>query len=426
MHLKMHRYPVRAAAWGETTNYNAGRLSVNRHDLFAYLQNKGVLNELEITDLALIAPSTATRVVNIFDVFAARARLGKGVVDYPGVLGPQQSVGQGVSATLDNFSIMAVSSRANIYNKLLDMSGSGSAFTPYSKLSHLALSVEPKKSDMTQAAYYGGLKRIGLCAGSYLARAAAEAPPSETSVYTLDPRPRELPRIAYVCMLASHQKSQAGEPILYGDDVSGLLPTILHPNEFLDGAVIAPYWNLCIDTYSFQNNPVIQSLYDRHGKDIDFAGVVVCVSHITREQRDRSVHMVSNLVHTVLGADLAIVTKVGGGIPESDLMMTVESLEKKGVRTSAIIWSHIGDGTIQDSLSAYSPAADALVSVGMQDAWVDLSEQSEVFGGSTVGPFSDQPGDRPQPANAAIRLRYRDISGAINQLGASSIAMVEI
>lgn len=426
MHLKICRYPVKSIVWGEATQYNSGELSINREELLAHLQKHGLLNELEITDMALVVPGTATRVVNIFDVFAARARLGKSAVDYPGVLGPLQSVGDGVTAALDNFSVLAISSRSSKYNKVLDMSGPGSVLTPHSGFFHLALRAEPKRPDMTRGEYYGGVKRIGLCAGSFLARFAAAASPADTLNYTLNPRPLGLPRAAYICMLNSHQRSEAGEPVLYGDDVSGLLPTILHPNEFLDGAVIAPYWNMGIDTYSFQNNPVIMGLYDRHGKDLDFAGVVVCVAHITRVQRERSVQMIANLVQGVLGADLAVITKVGGGIPESDLMMTVESLEQRGIRTAAMFSSRMGDGTIKDSLTAYSAAADAIGSVGVSDAWVDLPEQVKVVGGSTVGPFTDEPDDKPKPANTAIRVRYRDISGTINQLGASRVAMVEI
>ncbi len=106
--------------------------------------------------------------------------------------------------------------------------------------------------------------------------------------------------------------------------------------------------------------------------------------------------------------------------------MAIEPLEQRGVRTSAIVWSHLGDGSIKDSLSATSVAADAIASAGVYDDWVDLPQQAEIVGGSTVGPFSDDPQEKPQPATAAIRVRYRDISGCISQLGASRVAQVEI
>ena len=425
MHLTMHQYPVQSITWGNSTEYNAGQLSISRADLLAYLHNQGELNEIEIKELALVSPATSTRVINIFDIFPAQARLGKGAINYPGVLGPIQPVGNGTVATLENFAVLAISSRTNKYHKLLDMAGPGSELTPHAGFFHLAVCADPIRSEMTEAQYHGCLKRIGLRIGSYLA-GSVSAPPVSIANYSLDPHSRGLPRVAYVCMIASHQKSAAGEPILYGDDQSGLLTTILNPNEILYGSLVSPYWNLGIDTYTFQKNPVVRGLYDRHGKDVDFVGVVVCVAHITRTQRERSVLMISNLVHSVLGADLALISKVGGGIPESDLMMSIEALEQRGVRTSAIVWSHLGDGSIKDSLSATSVAADAIASAGVYDDWVDLPQQAEIVGGSTVGPFSDDPQEKPQPATAAIRVRYRDISGCISQLGASRVAQVEI
>src|SRR5690606_19594215 len=146
-------------------------------------------------------------------------------------------------------------------------------------------------------------------------------------------------------------------------------------------------------------NPVVEALYNRHGKELAFSGVVVNVAHITRERRERSVLMAANLVSTVLKADLAVITKVGGGSPESDTMMLIEALEQKGVKTSAILWSHYGDGNYAgDSLSAYSPAADAVASAGVYDAWFELGPQETVIGGRTAGPFTTDPSDRARPA----------------------------
>jgi sarcosine reductase len=279
---------------------------------------------------------------------------------------------------------------------------------------------------MDQAEYYKQLKKIGLRIGTYLAKSVTIAPPDQTVTYTLATGAQGLPRVVYVCMLSSLQNWEKGEAILYGNDLAGMLPTLLHPNELLDGAVIAQNFNLGIDTYTFLNNPVIKGLYNRHGKEVRFVGVVVCVSNVTRKQLECSVQMTTKLAADILAADLAIITKVGGGIPESDVMLIIESLERKGVHTSGIIWSHLGDGTIKDLLTAYSPAANALASVGINDASVTLSEQERVVGGIEVEPFSDDPEDKPQPAHGAIRVRYRDICGAINQLGASRVALVEI
>ncbi|WP_180994414.1 glycine/sarcosine/betaine reductase component B subunit [Bacillus sp. Marseille-P3661] len=426
MQLTLHEYHIQQIEWGEKIEYINGRLIVSKESVIAHLKNCGDLNDLEVSNFEIVSPGTATRVVNIFDVMPAYSRLDEGASNYPGFIDPIQPVGNGNSARLTNFSILVLNSRQSPYNKILDKSGPGALLTPQSEHCHIAIQAEPKSTNMSQAEYYRALKKIGLRIGTYVAKEVGMMSPEKVVNYSLNPPTIKLPKVAYVFMLASHQRSERGEPILYGDDLTGFLPTILHPNEVLDGAVISPYWNLCIDTYSYQNNPVIEGLYKRHGKELDFRGVVVCAAHITRSQRERSIQMTSHLVSTILDADIAIITKVGGGIPESDLMTTVETLEKLGVCTTAIVWSHLGDGTIQDSLTAHSLSANAVVSVGVNDAWVDLSSQERVIGGETVGPFTDKKDDKPQPANAAIQIRCREISGAINQLGTSHIAMVEI
>ncbi len=426
MHLTMHKYPVQDIAWGQKTGYEQGTLTINKEELLQSLSEYEQRWGIKVTALELVKPGTSMRVINIFDVFAARARLGKGAVNYPGVLGPVSSVGTGTTAALEQFSVLAISVVPDRYNKLLDMSGFGSELTPYGEMHHLAFQAEPIDKNMKNNDYFSALKRMGLKIGTYLAQAASEAEPVQITEYTLDPRPADLPRAVYICMISSHQRSEVDEPILYGDDVQGLLPTILHPNEMLDGAVVAPYWNLGIDTYSFQNNPAVLDLYKRHGRDVDFAGVIAYVAHVTREKRARSTAVITNLVSNVLKADLAVVSKLGGGIPESDLLMIIESLEKQGVRTSGFIWSYMGDGTIYDSISANSEAADALASVGIYDDWLDLPPQTHVFGGTQVGPFTTDPNEKPVDAHQALKVCYRDICGAVSQLGASRLAMVEV
>ncbi|WP_102348894.1 glycine/sarcosine/betaine reductase component B subunit [Bacillus sp. Marseille-P3661] len=426
MKLKQYQYPVTSIDWGETTNYQFGTLSINYDDLMKELSQKGDLDQVVITDIELVLPGTNTRVVNIFDVLPAQARLGENSVNYPGVLGPAQTVGDGDSAALENFAVLAISSIEERDNKLLDMAGIGATLTPYSEFFHVAFRAEPKK-EISQAVYYLALKKIGLRIGSYLARTAATSQQCPiTKTYSLETGDYKLPNAAYVFMIASHQKSETGEPILYGDDVSGLLPTILHPNEVLDGAVIAPFWNLGIDTYTFINNPVLLELYDRHGKDINFTGVVICVAHITREKRARTATMISNLVHEILNSDIAVLTKLGGGIPESDLMAAIELLEENGVSTSSVIWSTMGNGTIKDSLSAHSDAANALASAGIFDETVELPGQEIVVGGTNVDHLISEQSGNYHDAHEPILVHYRHICGAISQLGASKVGMIEV
>lgn len=64
----------------------------------------------------------------------------------------------------------------------------------------------------------------------------------------------------------------------YGDNCASMLPTIVHPNEILDGALLfRDYHSTANSAPSFviQNHPVILELMARHGKDLNFVGVIL-------------------------------------------------------------------------------------------------------------------------------------------------------
>jgi glycine reductase len=140
-----------------------------------------------------------------------------------------------------------------------------------------------------------------------------------------------------------------GEGLLYGDNCRHLVPTILHPNEVLDGAVQRAYDSNVMETYGIQNHAVILDLYRRHGTDLDFAGVVVNVANQLVEERDRAVLMTGNLVKYSLRADGAVFTKSGGGAPHVDMAMAAERCEQLGVKTSLIMWEHASSACLRSS-----------------------------------------------------------------------------
>src|SRR6185437_7720646 len=125
----------------------------------------------------------------------------------------------------------------------------------------------------------------------------------QEQVFELTPADASLPRVAYVYQMHSHQRPTVpGEGLLYGDNCRHLLPTIVHPNEILDGAVVRAYDGLAIQTYGIQNHAAVLDLYRRHGRELCFAGVVVNVANQLPEERDRAIIMTANLVKEALQA----------------------------------------------------------------------------------------------------------------------------
>ncbi|MCL5960514.1 MAG: glycine/sarcosine/betaine reductase component B subunit [Chloroflexi bacterium] len=210
-------------------------------------------------------------------------------------MSPVSSVGCGRTHVLRGVALVEVNSLEYRYNKVIDMCGPGASVTPFSKTCNVVLVASPAPG-VDRPAYFKALKTAGLRAGTYLAGAAQGLAPDDLEVYDL-PGPsqspgdlRGLPRVAYIYMLHSRQRpTEPDEPNLYGDNVRGLLPAIVRPNEILDGAVLCGYWNLGQETYTIQNHPVIQDPYAGHLKDLYFAGVIVTVAYPTRDERERTI-----------------------------------------------------------------------------------------------------------------------------------------
>src|SRR2546425_10734806 len=114
-----------------------------------------------------------------------------------------------------------------------------------------------------------------------------------------------------------------------------MLPTIVHPNEVLDGAVLRGFMGRSVTTWATQNHPMIQALYAQHGRTLWFAGVVVTVAQATEPERVRSALLTAGLVAHTLGADGAVFTKIGGGAAPLGMAPAAARGAARGVRTKA-------------------------------------------------------------------------------------------
>jgi len=427
MRLHYDIIPVNQVAFGETTRLKDGTLTVNREELCRLL---AIDTRLQSVEVHLANPGEECRIVDVFDVIEPRCKLDSRP-NFPGVIEPIARVGDGRTRVLRGAAVVMLSSLPDLFKTVIDMSGEAAQFIPYSCTANVCIAAQPA-AGIERATYYRALKEAAVKASTFLAKSVADTQVHVTEVYDLDTQAVTLassssrPRVAYVFMLASHQvPTELNEPVLYGDNVRHLLPTTLHPNEVLDGAVIAPYWYFGTETYFVQNHPLILDLYRRHGHELEFAGVVVIVAHATDTERRRSVVMAANLVKETLRADGVLLTKTGGGIPESDLMSMVDACEDLGIRTTVIVWTHRGDGRTDGSLTFISPRADALVSVGMHEESIDLPPMKRVIGGPLVSPPVSEPNAEVRPASGALRLRLSSLAGVINQLGAGRLSIEE-
>jgi glycine reductase len=426
MRLEFKVVNVKHVEFGEATRITNGRLAIARDELRGLLAADPRLAEI---DIEIANPGDDTRIAGLFDIFEPRYKP-DGRPNFPGVSDPIGRAGNGTTVVARGCAVMLIGGLPERSATVVDMRGPGAEITPFSRTANVCIRSMPAPG-VAKPAYYRALKEAGAKASGYIASAAAQLEPDAVEVYDLNSSEgkngKKLPRVAYIFTVASQQRpTELDEPVVYGDNVRHPLPTVLHPNEVLDGAVIAPYWNFGGETYWAQNQPVVTELYRRHGKDLTFAGVIAIIAAENEIERKRNATISATLAREVLQADGVVMTKYGGGIPESVLMETYDACEDLGMKGAMVIWTHGGDGRIEGSLTFMSPRADAVVSCGITDENIHLPKLGRVIGAAQIGPvLTTDRGSVVYPSNEAVRLTHQLIASAVNQFGANRLSIEE-
>ena len=418
MRLQLGLTQIKNVRFGTRTAVEDHVLVINREELTAILAQEPLFDAI---DVQIAHPGESCRIIHVLDVVEPRYRLNG--PNFPGALEPMGLVGDGETRVLNNVCVVEISTHARGRN-IIDMSGPATAYSPFGAAHDIVLIPRAiKGADRDE--YRLAIKKAGLQAAVYLAAAAKDVVADETKVYDLPPiglshKSTELPRIGYIFPIHSQQHpTHQKETVFYGSNIQGFLPTIVHPNEVLDGALMFSYSAF---TYFAQNHPVIEELYRRHGRDLYFAGAIATVAPVTAAEKQRNAYLAARLAKEVLGADGVIATKIGGGAVDTDLMMIYERAEEMGMKAALIIMERYPDTGI-----TFVPAnVNALVTPGLTRDAITLPPVERVIGGDTLmldngNPDNTNPGIPSLPANQELRLWIGDIAGAISQVGASRL-----
>ncbi|WP_374713072.1 glycine/sarcosine/betaine reductase component B subunit [Symbiobacterium terraclitae] len=424
MKLELGRIHIRHVRFGSATRVEGGVLTVNRDELTALLLQDERLTAVEL-DIA--RPGESVRIIPVKDVIEPRVKVsGPGGV-FPGFTSKVETVGEGRTHVLKGCAVVTTGKIVGFQEGLIDMSGPGAAYTPFSQLINLTVHATPREG-LTQHEHEAALRIAGLKAAAYLGEAGRTVEPDEVVTYEHLPLPEAiarypgLPKVVYIYMLQS--QGLLHDTYVYGVDAKRILPTLISPTEVFDGAIVSGNCVSACDkntTYHHQNSPVIEDLYARHGKDLNFLGVVITNENVTLADKERSSSYAAKLVQ-MLGADGAIVTEEGFGNPDTDLMMNCRKLEEKGVKTVLITDEYAGRDGASQSLADATPRADAVVTAGNANAVVVLPpmekvigypEQVNVIAGGWEGSL------RP---DGSIEAEIQVITGATNELGFSRLS----
>ncbi len=429
MRLELHRVKIQDVRFGNKTRIDNGLLYINRGELQELLQADKKLGRVEIE---LARPGEKCRIVQVVDVIEPRAKLGS--EDFLGSAGKYTTIGEGRTSVLQGAAIVMSDCREKSettiskesHGYIIDMSGPGSEVSPFGQTLNVVLLPQPKDK-VSAMDYQAAFKIAGLKAGAYLAKAGEILKPDEIEIYDLPPLTEikkgmeSLPKVTYIFQILSLQfEPIPGEPTLFGNQADEIVPTILHPNQVLDGAITSPVPGLNVQTYQIQNHPIIKELYKRHAKDLCFTGVIVTVAHNNVADFDRMADIAATLAKWVIGADGAVLTKTGGGAPELAMARTAQRCEQLGIKT-AIAMLHMGadfkDAKYGGSTIFSMPEVDAIVSMGVPYMEVILPPVERVVGGSiSLSEDLAIKGEMVQSLGS--------IKGSLCQLGSSKLTAV--
>jgi sarcosine reductase len=431
MRLELHRVTIRDIQFGEKTIVSDGVLHIQRDELQTLLLEDRRFNRVEIE---LTHPGERCRILQVVDVIEPRAKTSDGDEDFPGVVGGQVPAGKGSTCVLQGSTVVLSDYRENREmststdpdGEIIDMTGPGAEISPYGKTHNVVLLPTPAVGVHAQE-YRAALKIAGLKTAAYLAKAGKGIVPDQAEVFdlpSLAERTGEtgrLPRVLYIFQILTLQfEPIPGEPVLYGRNVQDIVPTLIHPNEVIDGAVMSPFPTLNLQTYHIQNHPIIRELYKRHGKDLNFVGVLMTTAPNNVADIERVSNMAANLARYSIGADGVVLTKAGGGAPELTMARTAQRCEQLGMKT-AIAMLHMGADISDAKYGAVTifsmPEVDAIVSMGGPFMELTLPAVDRVVGRpglSHGGP----------PINGEMVRAIRWVKGSQCQLGSSKLKAV--
>jgi len=385
--LELGNFHVEDIEFGEKTAFNDGLLTINKEEALEVVYKDEHITE---ADLKIVKPGDMVRLVPVKEAIEPRYREEGGPV-FPGVTGDLMQAGDGRTLAMKDMSVLVVGKHwGGFQDGLIDMGGEGAKYTYFSQLKNVVLVADTDEEfeKHEQQKKNRALRWAGMRLSEYLGETLKDQEPDEVETYSLDPITKrskevnELPSVAIVMQPQSQMEEPGYNDLNYGWDTNNMLPTFMHPNEVLDGAMISGSFMPCSSkwaTYDLQNFPLIRRLYEEHGETINFLGVIMSNLNVAMDQKERSIQFVAQMAKS-LGVDAALVTEEGYGNPDADYIGCLVALEDVGVKTVGVSNEATGRDGGSQPLVSLDPKADALVSTGNVSELIKLPPMDTVIG----------------------------------------------
>lgn len=400
-----------------------GTLYVDADALEAFVyQDDDVKACVKSVRFDIARPGESVRITPVKDVIEPRVKVEGSGGQFPGVISRVDTVGSGKTHVLRGMAVVTAGKIVGFQEGIIDMSGPGAEYTPFSRLQNLVMVCTPTE-EVHQHEYEHAVRLAGLRAAVFIGELGRDVQPDETQVFEtygvkegIEKFP-DLPRVAYVHMLQS--QGLLHDTYVYGVDAKRTLTTILNPTETMDGAIISGNCVSACDkntTYHHQNNPVVADLFAQQGKTLNYVCNIITNENVYLMDKQRSSDWSAKLCR-LLDLDGVIISQEGFGNPDTDLIMNTKKIEQMGVKTTIITDEYAGQDGKSQSLADADPLADAVVTGGNANQVIVLPKMDKVIG--TLDYVDKIAGGHAGSLRQGgfIEAELQVITGATNEMG---------
>lgn len=424
MRLEMGHIYIKDIQFSDVSKIEDGILYVSREEA-----EKTALEDEKIKSVTfdIARPGESVRITPVKDVIEPRVKVSERGGIFPGVLAKVDTVGSGTTYALKGMAVVTAGKIVGFQEGIIDMSGPGADYTPFSKTVNLVMVCEPQDG-LEPHDYEAAVRFAGFRVAAYVGELAKGLTPDETKVYEtcnikegIQKYP-DLPRVAYVQMLQS--QGLLHDTYVYGVDAKKILPTMLSPTEVMDGAIVSGNCVSACDknpTYVHQNNPVVEDLFAQHGKKLNFVCQIITNENVYLADKMRSSDWTAKLCR-MLDLDGVIVSQEGFGNPDTDLIMNCKKIEAEGIKTVIITDEYAGRDGKSQSLADADPAADAVITGGNANEVVILPKMDKVIGTLDYVNKIAGASENTLREDGSLEVELQVITGATNETGFNKLS----
>lgn len=424
MRLEMGNIYIKDIQFADTSKIEDGILYVDKGAVKAVALED---EHIKTVTFDIAKPGESVRITPVKDVIEPRVKVeGKGGV-FPGIISKVDTVGSGKTYALKGMAVVTAGRIVGFQEGIIDMTGPGADYTPFSKTLNLVMVCEPVEG-IKQHEYEKAVRFAGFRVATYIGELARNLTPDETKVYEtcgvkegITQYP-DLPRVAYVQMLQS--QGLLHDTYVYGVDAKKILPTILSPTEIMDGAIVSGNCVSACDknpTYVHENNPVVHDLFEEHGKTLNFVCQIITNENVYLADKERSSDWTAKLCK-MLDLDGVIVSQEGFGNPDTDLIMNCKKIEAEGIKTVIITDEYAGRDGKSQSLADADVAADAVVTGGNANEVVILPKLDKVIGTLDYVTKIAGASEETLREDGSLEVELQVITGATNETGFNKLS----